>query len=87
MVHIPARYYDAQVRLFTTRDTLLDQEPYQYCEHDPIHYSDPSGHEGSQGGPYQSLNEQLREMARRSQERTKVQLRGGGPGPEDQPKD
>jgi RHS repeat-associated protein len=45
LIHIAARYYDAQVGLFITRDTFLDQKPYQYCEHDPINYNDPSGHE------------------------------------------
>ncbi len=44
LVHIAARYYDAQVGLFTTRDTFLDQKPYKYCEHDPVNATDPSGH-------------------------------------------
>jgi RHS repeat-associated protein len=44
LVHIAARYYDAQVGLFTTRDTYLTEKPYQYCEHDPINATDPSGH-------------------------------------------
>ena len=39
-----ARYYDAAVGRFTTRDTYLDQKPYTYCEGDPINGVDPSGH-------------------------------------------
>jgi RHS repeat-associated protein len=44
LMHVGARYYDAQVGRFITRDTLLDQKPYLYCEHDPINGLDPSGH-------------------------------------------
>ncbi len=39
-----ARYYDPAVGLFITRDTLLSQPPYQYCNDDPINAVDPSGH-------------------------------------------
>ena len=39
-----ARYYDAQVGRFITRDTDLDEHPYLYCEHDPVNSVDPSGH-------------------------------------------
>ena len=42
--HIGARYYDAQVGRFISRDTYLDQKPYLYCEHDPVNHLDPSGH-------------------------------------------
>ncbi len=42
--HIGARYYDAQVGRFITRDTYLDQKPYLYCGHDPVNSVDPSGH-------------------------------------------
>ena len=45
-MHVGARYYDAQVGRFITRDTFLDQKPYLYCEHDPINRLDPSGHFG-----------------------------------------
>jgi len=45
LTHVGARYYDAQVGRFTTRDTELDQHPYLYCDHDPINGVDPSGHE------------------------------------------
>jgi RHS repeat-associated protein len=44
LTHVGARYYDAQVGRFITRDTYLDQHPYLYCEHDPVNYVDPSGH-------------------------------------------
>ena len=45
--HVGARYYDAQVGRFISRDTFLDQKPYLYCEHDPINAVDPTGHSGS----------------------------------------
>ena len=44
-MQVGARYYDAQVGRFITRDTYLSQKPYQYCEHDPVNAVDPSGHE------------------------------------------
>ena len=47
---VGARYYDAQVGMFTTRDTELDQKPYQYCEHDPVNDTDPDGHKPISGG-------------------------------------
>jgi RHS repeat-associated protein len=43
--HVGARYYDAQVGRFITRDTELDQHPYLYCDHDPVNGVDPSGHD------------------------------------------
>ena len=46
LMHVGARYYDAQVGLFITRDTELDQKPYLYCHHDPVNYLDPTGHWG-----------------------------------------
>ena len=42
---VGARYYDAQVGRFISRDTYLDQNPYLYCDHDPVNAVDPSGHE------------------------------------------
>ena len=42
---VGARYYDAQVGRFVTRDTYLNQHPYLYCDHDPINKVDPSGHD------------------------------------------
>ena len=44
-MHIGARYYDPKIGRFATRDTYLNQKPYLYCEHDPMNYFDPSGHE------------------------------------------
>jgi len=44
LTHVGARYYDAQVGRFTTRDTELDQHPYLYCNHDPVNATDPTGH-------------------------------------------
>jgi RHS repeat-associated protein len=46
LVHVGARYYDKQVGRFITRDTVLTEHPYLYCEHDPVNYNDPSGHDG-----------------------------------------
>ena len=43
-MHVGARYYDAQVGRFITRDTVLTQKPYLYCEHDPVNAVDPTGH-------------------------------------------
>jgi RHS repeat-associated protein len=44
LVQVGARYYDAQVGRFITRDTELDQKPFLYCEHDPVNHVDPTGH-------------------------------------------
>jgi hypothetical protein len=43
-MHVGARYYDAQVGRFLTRDTVLSEHPYLYCEHEPVSRVDPSGH-------------------------------------------
>ncbi len=40
---VGARYYDPAVGEFITRDTLLSQPPYQYCNDDPVNKVDPSG--------------------------------------------
>jgi RHS repeat-associated protein len=45
LMHVGARYYDAQVGQFLSRDTYLDQKSYNYCEGDPINYVDLSGHD------------------------------------------
>jgi RHS repeat-associated protein len=50
LVHVGSRYYDKQVGRFITRDTVLSQHPYLYCEHNPANMSDPSGHEGEEDG-------------------------------------
>jgi RHS repeat-associated protein len=44
LMHVGARYYDAQVGRFITRDTVLSEHPYLYCEHDAADAVDPSGH-------------------------------------------
>ncbi|MCX6360879.1 MAG: RHS repeat-associated core domain-containing protein [Armatimonadetes bacterium] len=44
LTHVGARYYDAQVGRFITRDTVLSEHPYLYCEHEPVGFVDPSGH-------------------------------------------
>jgi RHS repeat-associated protein len=46
---VGARYYDAQVGIFISRDTYLDQLPYGYCNGDPVNAVDPSGHISSDG--------------------------------------
>ncbi len=45
LMHVGARYYDAQVGRFITRDTVLSEHPYLYCEHDAVNKVDPSGHD------------------------------------------
>src|SRR5205085_6715441 len=45
LMHVGARYYDAQVGRFISRDTELLEHPYLYCDHDPINAVDPSGHQ------------------------------------------
>jgi RHS repeat-associated protein len=47
LMHVGARYYDAQVGRFITRDTVLSEHPYLYCEHEPVGFVDPSGHQTS----------------------------------------
>ncbi len=44
LTHVGARYYDAQVGRFITRDTVLTERPYAYCDADPVNAVDPSGH-------------------------------------------
>ncbi len=41
---VGARYYDPELGVFLTRDTVLSQKPYAYCDGDPVNFSDPSGH-------------------------------------------
>jgi RHS repeat-associated protein len=45
LMHVGARYYDAQVGRFLTRDTVLSEHPYLYCEHEPVNHIDPDGHD------------------------------------------
>ena len=42
---VGARYYDPALGLFITRDTVLSQPAYQYCNDDPVNAVDPSGHD------------------------------------------
>jgi RHS repeat-associated protein len=41
---VGARYYDAQTGSFISRDTDLDEDPYVYCDGDPVNAVDPDGH-------------------------------------------
>jgi len=41
---VGCRFYDAQVGRFITRDTVLTERPYAYCDGDPVNAIDPSGH-------------------------------------------
>ncbi|NSW79712.1 MAG: hypothetical protein HPY54_11830, partial [Chthonomonadetes bacterium] len=43
LLHVGARYYDPQVGRFTSRDAVLSEHPYLYCEHEPVNSVDPSG--------------------------------------------
>jgi len=43
LMHVGARYYDAQVGRFITRDTVLSEHPCLYCEHHPVNWVDPGG--------------------------------------------
>ncbi len=46
---VGCRFYDAQVGRFITRDTVLTEKPYAYCNGDPVNALDPSGHAGDSG--------------------------------------
>ena len=41
--NVGARYYDPQVGRFISRDPVLSEHPYLYCEHEPVMRVDPSG--------------------------------------------
>jgi len=69
LTHVGARYYDALVGRFTSRDTYLDQKPYLYCEHDPVNGLDPSGHQDLSyrlvsGKPYDVAGDERRLIGR-----------------------
>lgn len=51
LIHVGARFYDPQIGRFTSRDTELDQHPYNYCEHDAINLTDPTGSTETKLGP------------------------------------
>jgi RHS repeat-associated protein len=44
LMHVRARYYDPQVGRFISRDSVLTEHPYVYCEADPVNAVDPTGH-------------------------------------------
>ncbi len=44
LLHVGARYYDPQVGRFISRDPVLSEHPYLYCQHEPVNRVDPSGH-------------------------------------------
>ena len=44
LLHVGARYYDPQVGRFISRDPVLSEHPYLYCEHEPVMRVDPSGY-------------------------------------------
>ncbi len=43
LLHVGARYYDPQVGRFLSRDAVLSEYPYLYCEHEPVDRVDPNG--------------------------------------------
>ena len=43
LLHVGARYYDPQVGRFISRDPVLSEHPYLYCEHESVNKVDPSG--------------------------------------------
>jgi RHS repeat-associated protein len=43
LLRVGARYYDPQVGRFLSRDVVLSEHPYLYCEHEPVNSVDPSG--------------------------------------------
>jgi RHS repeat-associated protein len=51
LMHVGVRYYDPQVGRFITPDSFLSENPFLYCEHDPVNFTDPTGHQGV-GGPW-----------------------------------
>jgi len=50
LLHVGARYYDPQVGRFTSRDAVLSEHPYLYCEHEPVNNADPSGYKIEDAG-------------------------------------
>jgi RHS repeat-associated protein len=82
LMHVRARYYDPQVGRFITRDTYLDQKPYLYCEHDPVNYVDPNGHEYSDWNPftwdYRFNRDDWRQIADRINDFSNGEIKTGG---------
>ncbi len=50
LLHVGARYYDPQVGRFISRDAVLSEHPYLYCEDDPVNAVDPSGYKIEDAG-------------------------------------
>ncbi len=65
LMHVGARYYDAQAGRFITRDTELDQHPFLYCDHDPVNHRDPDGHSFITGPSPQQQEEDRKNRKRR----------------------
>ena len=38
LLHVGARYYDPQVGRFLSRDVVLSEHPYLYCEHESVNH-------------------------------------------------
>lgn len=49
LMQVGARYYDPMTGRFITRDTVLTEHPYVYCDGDPVNCLDPSGHDTLDG--------------------------------------
>ncbi|MDW8290199.1 MAG: RHS repeat-associated core domain-containing protein [Armatimonadota bacterium] len=43
LLHVGTRYYAPQVGRFLSRDAVLSEHPYLYCEHEPVMRVDPAG--------------------------------------------
>ncbi len=43
LLHVGARYYEPQVGRFISRDPVLSEHPYLYCQHEPVNRVDPTG--------------------------------------------
>ncbi|MCL6474230.1 MAG: hypothetical protein K6U75_04140 [Firmicutes bacterium] len=43
LLHVGARYHDPRVGRCISRDAVLSEHPYLYCEHEPVNCVDPSG--------------------------------------------
>lgn len=46
LIKVGARYYDPEFGCFLTRDTVLTEKPYIYCNGDPVDCTDPTGRDG-----------------------------------------
>jgi RHS repeat-associated protein len=58
LVKVGCRYYDPATGSFVSRDTDINQDPYVYCDGDPVNELDPSGHGAPfKPGPYNPDND------------------------------